>query len=200
MRHKPENPLRKSEWFVETCSRHEAQRLVAEYHYAQLSSPVISCRHGLFRYDDPVRCQGAALWIPPTREAAVKVLKQLDLKGEVPWQRVLALSRLVVAPEVPTNGASFLMTCSEKLIRKDGVWKVLVTYADTRLGHTGAIYKATGWTYLGETGASRSYIREDGMMIANKTGSRHRSEAEMAALGAVRTDPYPKHKFAKVLG
>lgn len=188
--------VRKHDWMVDTASLKQVRELVADLHYAGGSSNTATFRHGLFRRSEwPLVLSGAAQWIPPTRGAAEATLRQLELVGD--WRRVLALSRLVVAPDVPTNGASFLLGRSIRLIRATRAWDVLVTYADERQGHTGAIYRATNWRYIGESIAD-SWIL-NGKQLTRKAGPRTRTREEMIGLGAIELDPAIKHKFAIVL-
>lgn len=197
-RHKPANPLRKADWLVDTCSLGQARALVADLHYAAGASNTATFRHGLYpRSEWPFTVAGAAIWIPPTRTAAEASLREANL-DDAGWQRVLALSRLVIAEDVPTNGASFLLSRSTKLIETDGRWDLLVTYADEWQGHTGAIYLAAGWEYVGITKAERVYVR-DGVMVARKAGPKTRTHAEMLALGAECVGAFSKHKFRKRL-
>lgn len=188
--------LRASEWCVDTITLWQARDLIARHHYAGGSSNTATFRHGLFRRSEwPLVVSGAAQWIPPTRGAAEATLRQLEREGD--WRRVLALSRLVIAPDVPTNGASFLLGRSIRLIRQSGAWDVLVTYADERQGHTGAIYKATNWRYIGESVADSWVL--NGKQLTRKAGPRTRTREEMIGLGAIELEPAPKRKFAQVL-
>jgi hypothetical protein len=109
---------------------------------------------------------------------------------------VLALSRLAIEPDVPGNAASFLLGHSEKLIWKSGMWDTLITYADEWQGHTGAIYRAANWEYVGLTKPERVYVR-DGVMVARKAGPKTRTHADMLALGAECVGSFARHKFVK---
>lgn len=184
--------LRRKEWRVDTISLGQARELVQRLHYAAGSSNTATFRHGLFRLEDwPLVPSGCAIWIPPTRTAA-----EASTDGD--WQRVLSLSRLVIEPGVPTNAASFLLGHSEKLIRQSGMWDTLVTYADEWQGHTGAIYRAANWEYVGLTKPERVYVK-DGAMIARKAGPKTRTHGDMLALGAECVGSFSKHKFVKYL-
>jgi hypothetical protein len=77
------------------------------------------------------------------------------------------------------------------------VWPCLVTYADEWRGHTGAIYKATNWEYVGLTKPERVYTI-GGRMVARKAGPKTRTHADMIALGAVCQGSHRKHKFRHV--
>lgn len=190
-RHKPLNGLRRQDWMVDTISLDQAVGLVRDLHYAKGAANTATFRHGLFRKPEwPMTPVGAALWMPPTRTAAEATWSN--------WRAVLALSRLVIDPEVPTNGASFFLARSVALVRRDPRWECLVTYADGWQGHTGAIYRAAGWEFVGITKPERIYVR-DGVMVARKAGPKTRTHAEMLALGAECIGAFPKHKFIKVL-
>lgn len=183
-----EGRLRKAEWAVRPTTLAEARRLVEAHHYARGGANTATCLHGLFRIGDGEPL-GVAWWIPPTKSAALATYP-------VNWQGVLSLSRLVLAPEVPKNGATFLLARSARLI--DPVrWPCLVTYADTWQGHTGHIYKAAGWAYAGLTKPERAF-QIKGRMVARKAGPKTRTTAEMEALGAICIGSFPKHKFVQV--
>jgi hypothetical protein len=151
--------------------------MVAEHHYAQGGPNTAVFRHGLFHIDDPMTCLGIAWWLPPTRVAAESVCAN--------WRGVLTLTRLVVHPDVPQNGASFLLAASVKLIRQDSRWECLVTYADMSQGHTGAIYRAAGWRYIGQTAAEQRWVDASGRQVSRKAGPKSRTRAEMLALGHI---------------
>lgn len=141
------------------------------------------------------RCYGAALWMPPTKHAAQSVWKG------GPFTEVLSLSRLVLVPEVPKNGATFLMMRSVRLIRDEPgrSWRCLVTYADTWRGHTGHIYKCSGWEELGLTKPSQVWVDGSGRMVSRKAGPKTRTKKQMEELGYHLVGSFPKWRFRLVL-
>ena len=184
--------LRSADWEVHSIPSHgEARRLIRTWHYSKSSPNTSTYRHGLYRADAILHgdAHGCALWIPPTRGAAE------HLVGEH-WGGVLSLSRLVVDPDLPTNGASFLLGRSMRLIDRDR-WPVLVTYADRALGHSGAIYRATNWTYHGEVAATAGdvWIDESGRRNGRKRGRFTYTRAEMEARGYTPAPSLPKIRF-----
>lgn len=198
MRHRPAHPLRKADWLVDTCALAQARELVERLHYAGGAANTATFRHGLYRRSEwPLVPRGCALWMPPTRRAAEASLREAG-RPSSGWRGVLSLSRLVIEPGVPTNGASYLLGQSVRLIVGDSRWCLLVTYADEWQGHTGAIYRAAGWEYVGLTSPERVYVR-DGAMVARKAGPRTRTHAEMLALGAECVGAYPKHKYRRAV-
>ena len=183
--------LRASDWCVQPVSLETAAILVRAYHYAAGGANTATYTHGLFRAGDfmDADCQGVAWWIPPTRAAAEATYPEN-------WEGVLALTRLVIVPGVPKNACSFLLARSRRMIDRRR-WPCLVTYADTAEGHTGAIYRADNWEYLGLTSPERMY-RKAGRMISRKAGPRTRTHAEMIELGAEVYRSEGKHKYRHV--
>lgn len=181
--------LRKAEWEVKPMAISEALPIVEQYHYAHGASNTATALHGLYRKGEwlGAMCYGVAWWIPPTRHCAAALWPDPN--------QVLALSRLVIAPEAPKNAATFLLMRSVKLLQER--WKCLVTFADTWQGHTGGIYRAAGWEYLGLTQA-KAIFTVDGRLTAIKAGPKTRTHAEMLAMGAELVGRYPKHRFRYV--
>lgn len=184
----PLQRLRKRDWVVANCDIDTAYRLVAAEHYAKGASNTAVYLHGLYpsNWLWYAQCAGIAWWIPPTRSAAEA------LAGDG-WRGVLSLSRLVIEPDIPANACSFLLAHSTKLINRDR-WPVLVTYADSWRNHTGAIYRAAGWTYDGETARAPVYTLR-GVMIARKAGGKTRTHAEMMAIGCICHGRFSKSRF-----
>lgn len=187
---KPSCPvLRREDFFVSDCPLKDGQELVARLHYSKGGSNTRTYMHGLYRKADG-ELVGVAWWIPPTKSAALATHPEN-------WNGVLALSRLVVADDVPQNGASFLLGASMKRVDRLR-WPVLVTYADTWQGHTGAIYKATNWAHVGRTKRERTYTI-GGRMVSRKAGPKTRTHAEMLQLGAEMVGSYSKEKFVHIV-
>lgn len=161
--------------------------MVAAHHYARGGSNTSVYMHGLYERSTD-RLLGVAWWLPPTRVACESVNK-------IEWKRVLSLTRLVCVPEAPKNAASFLLAHSVRLIRRDKRFVSLVTYADEGQGHTGQIYRAANWQYVGRTGPYPQWRDPaTGRQVACKA-TKNRVKAEMEALGYVRVGSFYKHKF-----
>lgn len=186
----PTSPLhlRKSAWTVARCNIDIATALIEELHYARGASNTATHLHGLYPSEWlwHQECVGVAWWIPPTRSAA-------EAWAGAEWEGVLSLSRLAIAPDVPKNACSFLLSKSVRMIDR-ARWHTLVTYADSWRGHTGAIYLACGWKYCGETKPEAVYTL-NGRMTARKAGNKTRTHAEMLALGAVFHGRFAKRRF-----
>ena len=186
----PEPRLRKEEWEVRPVNIGTASGLVERTITRRRTNTATACT--LFPADAfwQEECVGVAWWIPPTRSAAEATYPQN-------WQGVLALSRLVVAPGVPKNAASFLLGGAMRLIDRSR-WPCLVTYADEWRRHTGGIYKATNWQYVGLTQPQPVWVL-DGKMVARKAGPVTRTYGEMAEMGAELVGSFRKHKYVHIV-
>ena len=178
--------INKHAFEVRPCALIDAQRLVREYHYSRGGSNTAVYTHGVFEKISG-KLFGIAWWLPPTRVACESVNREH-------WTKVLSLTRLVCLPEAPKNTASFLLAHSVRLIRKDGRFVSLVTYADESQGHRGVIYQASGWTYVGRTGPYPRWVDASGKQVAPKA-TVNRTKAQMEALGHVKTGAFFKHKY-----
>lgn len=178
---------KRADYEVRDAPLHEAAAFISAHHYARGCANTAVYVHGLYKDD---RLVGAALWMPPTKVCAMTVHSD--------WRRVLALSRLAVAPTEPQNAASLLIGASIRRIRREGKWVALVTFADESQGHTGVIYRATNWQYRGRTRPEPRWEAPDGRQVARKA-TRSRTNAEMQALGHRMVGKYAKHKFVLVL-
>ena len=87
---------------------------------------------------------GAAIFGNP---AGMGVLKKYSEDGKF---RTTELRRFVLTDECPRNSESRLLAVMLRMLKKRGVQRVL-SYADPSEGHTGVIYKATGFNLLGQT-------------------------------------------------
>ena len=187
--------LNKNDWIVRPISLTRARELVTKLHYSKGATNTRVYTHGLFKKGEELfdaNCLGVAWWLPPTKNAAIATYKEGD------WKKVLSLTRLAIEPCVPKNGASFLLSQSMKLIDTEK-WECLVTYADTWQKHTGAIYKATNWEYMGETKPSPVFQNKDGKMMGRKRGGKNLTRLEMKELGFDEVGKFVKHKFRFVL-
>lgn len=164
----------------------EAREFIAEHHYSGGCSKTAVYVHGLYRVGS-TELLGVAMWLPPTRVAAESVNKDQ-------WRKVLSLSRLVVHPDVPGNAATFLMARSIRLIRQDARFVSLVTYADEFMDHTGAIYKASNWTYAGTGQPQPRWEDKTGRQVSNRSTTT-KTNAQMRERGYNFVGRYRKHKF-----
>jgi hypothetical protein len=186
----PTSPLfHKRDWIVDASDLRTAQQMVAQHHYSGGGSNTKAYVHGLYRNRHSIlrgRCYGVAWWLPPTRTAAKSFCPE-NPGG------VLALSRLVILPEVPTNACSFLMRHALRFIDRQR-WPVLCSYACESQGHLGTIYLAAGWSFVGWTKPQPLYAK-DGKHVSRKIGPKTRTHQQMLDIGCVCLGHFRKRRF-----
>lgn len=78
----------------------------------------------------------------------------------------------------------------------------LVSYADPNVGHTGHVYRAASWVYLGQSEEGRYYRDGVGQVVSRRkfhSGSRSLTKSEILALGYSELKLPGKHRFARGL-
>ncbi len=186
MRHKPVNAARRMDYEIRPAPFSDCRALIRVHHYAKGCANTATEAYGIFRKSDGVLV-GAALWMPPTRVCAESVNREN-------WKTVLSLSRLAVVPNEPTNVASMLIGACIRAFAKAKRWTSLVTFADQSQGHTGAIYRATNWEYVGLTKPEPRWVDKDGKQVS-RLSTKSRTGATMRELGHVLVGKFSKHKF-----
>lgn len=119
-------------------------------HYAH-RIPSISFAYGLYRVGGGQLEGICTFGLPPS-----PTLVQGSLGGKY-TDSFLELNRLCVNEGLPKNALSFFVSQCLKLLPPP---KVIVSYADTSMGHHGYIYQATNWIYTGLSLKKEDYVIE----------------------------------------
>lgn len=176
--------FRRSDYSVAAITQSEAAEFIKVNHYAKGCSHVSTYRFGLF--DRAGRLKGATVWLPTTKRASAAVDHR--------WQSVMCLSRMAIAPDVPKNACSFTLARSIKAILADGRYHSFVTYADSRMGHEGHVYLASGWIPAGRSQPTQCWLDAQGRQVAQQS-TKSRRKAEMIELGYKMVGSYRKRRF-----
>lgn len=127
----------------------EVEPWLLEKHYAKRMCP-ISFAFGLYDADQLV---GVVTYGMPASPNLCMGVCGLDYKD-----KVLELNRLCLNDGV-RNGASFLVSKSLQMLPKP---TIVVSYADTAMGHVGYIYQASNFLFTGTTKERTDMAGEDG--------------------------------------
>jgi hypothetical protein len=114
---------------------------------------------------------------------------------------VATLARLYLDGEIPKNAESRVLGVVARLLRRQRRVRVLLSYADPVAGHTGTVYRAAGWTYLGRTEPGRYLDFGDGALRHPRSVSSHygtNSPKRLRLLGhkVATVTIEGKHRFA----
>lgn len=132
---------------VATTSAKAAAALVVAHHYLHRRPP-ISYAYGLQRDG----------WLVGVVTFGVPASRHLQM-GACPSNPglVLELNRLWVSDELPANTESWFVSRALKLLPP----RIVVSYADTKEGHQGYVYRALNFRYAGWTDMERKTPRFD---------------------------------------
>ncbi len=119
-------------------------------------------------------------------------------------QDVAVLARLWLSDDLPKNSESRVIGYCLRWIRKHRPWKLILSYADPKVGHCGTIYQSTGWEYLGRTAPGSIIALTDGKEIHSRTcGDRYGSGSighlRRTGIPVVRLPEPPKHRYVFIL-
>ncbi len=169
-------------------------RLIIDHHYLHaMPSPCWRC-FGVYAGDTLMG--GAVFTAGPRHGYRV-------LSGARP-QQVAILARLWLADDLPKNAESRTLAMLIHLLRREGAWKLLLSYADPGAGHEGVIYRASGWLYLGKGEPSRYLDLGDGRPVHpctayGRLGTNNLGHLHRTGIDARQMIQAGKHRYAYVL-
>lgn len=164
----------------------DAKPFIEKHHYAMSSANTATECFGLYYKGDQRTLHGISWWMPPPLGAAKSV-------SDV-HQTVLSLSRFCLVPSRPHNSGSYLISQSIRMIKPR--YSTLLTYAETRLDHTGIIYRASNWTYYGLSTKQPVWINpKNGHQVSRYSGGKTYNKQQMLDKGYIFMGRHQKHKF-----
>jgi len=120
-----------------------ARNCYRRWHYLGDTDFLATYNFGAY-FDEVI--QGAISFHPPSAPETVRGLFNTEEQDGY-WE----IGRLAMSDKCPHNSESRFIAIAIRLLRKRTQVKALITYADTAVGHTGIIYRASGFTYIGLT-------------------------------------------------
>lgn len=82
--------------------------------------------------------------------------------------KVLELRRLCLIDDTPKNAESYFVSRTLKWLIRNTDWEFIISYADAEQGHTGIIYRATNFKYIGLTKPGKR-LEVDGKLFHVRT-------------------------------
>ena len=137
---------------VESIPRKSLVPFVEKHHYSHNTNGVQSIYHfGLYgegNFGLP-KMIGAMMYAIPSMPATASKYNPINPN------KCLELRRLVCIDDTPKNTESYFIGKTFKWLKSFTDMEVIVSFADQHYGHSGTIYKATNFDYLGETADAR---------------------------------------------
>jgi hypothetical protein len=139
----------KEKYTVKSIAKHLCKEWLLHKHYAK-RIPSISYAFGLFKND----LVGVLTFgMPPSSTLSASIC------GEDYKNIVLELNRLVVNDGLHKNSLSYFVSKSISKLPKP---KIIISFSDNNMNHTGYIYQATNFIYTGKTLNDSMYIDKSG--------------------------------------
>jgi len=147
--------MKVTDFTVELVQRNAVVGFIEKHHYTHNINGVQSYYHfGLFRdgkFGLPEMI-GAMLYAMPSMPSTAKKYNPINPT------KCFELRRLVCIDDTPTNTESYFIGQTFKWLKQNTDIEVIVSFADAEYGHTGVIYRATNFEYLGTTSPGRKLI------------------------------------------
>jgi hypothetical protein len=148
----------------ETTFNHTVRKFLKKWHYSDYVN--IQAKHTfcLFKngkFDIPEMI-GVCIYTRPAGPSAGQTYYP-----EAP-DRVLELRRLCLIDDTPKNAESFFVGRTLRWLRQNTAWEFVISYADEEQGHSGVIYKASNFKYLGKTSPGKK-LEVDGKSFHIRT-------------------------------
>lgn len=128
----------KKDYTIERITPYVLNSYVTRLHYLHRAVPV-SYAYGLRENASNV-IVGVVSYGQPASHSVMVGLFGKDEIGSI-----IELNRLFVFDCVPRNAGSFLISNTVRLLP----YEVVISYADSSVGHTGYVYQASNWMYYG---------------------------------------------------
>ncbi len=120
-------------------------------------------------------------------------------------EEVICLARLWLDDRLGPNSESRTLGYILRMLRREqSTVKALVAYSDPAAGHTGTIYRAAGFLYLGESTAMPLYQLPDGSIhhsrsLSHRYGTHSRKHFASYGVEVELVEQSPKHTYAALI-
>lgn len=140
---------------VQTIEKGIASEMVIKHHYLH-RRPNISYCYGLFK--DGQLFGVCTFGIPASRHLQISACRSNP-------NMVIELNRLWVCDSLPKNTESWFVSRALKMLPP----LIVISYADSKYGHSGFIYRALNFNYAGFTDMERKTPRYDYIVVGKHT-------------------------------
>tara|TARA_Y100000593_G_C4244586_1_gene303969 strand:- start:179 stop:808 length:630 start_codon:yes stop_codon:yes gene_type:complete len=144
--------MKVTDFTVEYVNRKAIVSFIEKHHYSHNVNGIQSYYHfGLFgegNFGIP-KMIGAMLYAMPSMPATAAKYNPINPS------KCMELRRLVCIDDTPKNTESYFIGQTFRWLKQNTDIEVIVSFADQHYGHSGVIYKATNFEYLGETAPAR---------------------------------------------
>ena len=137
-------PLDKHACHIEELRFKNIRHIFEEFHYKKghMGGGISTC-FGL--YIDGLLVGGAVLGLPRHRSK---------------YESAIDIRRMACLDNAPKNSESYFIGQIKRWVRDNTKYQSILSYSDATVGHQGTIYKASGFSNIGETAPSKYVLWE----------------------------------------
>ena len=139
-------------WRVEITTRREVTAFIEQWHYSKSINGCIA--DFCYKLVNPEGEMCGAMFFG--RLAMANQYKRF-VTNEAD---VIELRRLCCIDDTPKNAESFFIARAIKLLKKQWLGKLIISYADKEHAHSGVIYRASNFTMIGEIKGAKVILFE----------------------------------------
>lgn len=180
---------------------HDVKLFIEQWHYSKCVPKGHNIFFGWFDGNNELYTVANYGWgVNPYQEIYLTRITGLD----VTRKNCLELKRLCRRePKLPIELTGFLSECHREL-KSRGI-KFIVSFSDPEYGHSGGIYRAASFHYLGKTNAEMHAVDADGNKVHRRFAYRHSRrngisiQESREVLGLRRVKTQPKDRWLKIL-
>ena len=162
--------MKVTDFTVENVNRKSVVSFIEKHHYSHNVNGIQSYHHfGLYtegNFGLP-KMIGAMMYAIPSMPATAAKYNPINPS------RCMELRRLVCIDDTPKNTESYFIGQTFRWLKQNTDIEVIISFADQHYGHSGVIYKATNFEYLGETAPAR-VLMVDGKEYHSRSLNQHR--------------------------
>jgi very-short-patch-repair endonuclease/GNAT superfamily N-acetyltransferase len=170
---------------INTVETKKARIFLNSWHYAQFGRNAKKL-FGAFVDDILI---AVCKFSPPSRK---EVATSIGLKNRA----VVELDRFCIRPDYQRkNLASWFISRAVRLLFNElDTLQAIITFADSTYGHSGVIYKASGWQLLSTVKPDYYYVGKDGWIVHKKTLYNHARSMKQTERDYADNNGYTKVK------
>lgn len=141
--------MKVKEMKVEPCRVQEVRQFIEHWHYSNKVNGIICDYCFKLTYDGKII--GAAIF-------GGLAMPNVWMKYADKREDIIELRRLCCIDDTPKNTESYFIGQCLRWLKRNTDIKKVISYADTDYGHTGIIYKASNFDYIGKTNPGRVIV------------------------------------------
>lgn len=178
------------DYTVQKIACKTAKEYIKEHHYSHGCHNSPSPCYGLF---DGGSLIGVCMFATPCSEA---VRASIFGNSKEDKDSVVELHRLHILDVTPKNAESFFISRCLKMLKTDRPkTKAVISFSDTTQGHSGVIYQASNFYFIGKTSPATFYVDKDGRLRHPRQNGHNVTKDEARNLGWKPVKRFAKNRY-----